>query len=184
MSKHLHFYEIEAGADNGRAMESETIQKNGASPKSLMSRGNFLNSHKMKKIILMLVVSLLFSLNIYGQSGNYFELMGRLSHNGYSISTDRYADLKQGQTTSYTRTFYEGTEYLIFGLSDDNDVLDVDIYLYRMDGTEYDKDTDSESVAVVEFYPSFTREMKVTVKNYSSLTPNYASRCRIIIAYK
>ena len=42
MSKHLHFYEIEAGADNSRAMESETIQKNGASPKSLMSRGNFL----------------------------------------------------------------------------------------------------------------------------------------------
>ena len=41
MSKHLHFYEIVAGADNSRAMESETIQKNGASPKSHMSRGNF-----------------------------------------------------------------------------------------------------------------------------------------------
>ena len=51
MSKHLHFYEIVAGADNSRAMESETIQKNGASPKSHTSRGNL--------IYLMTVVLLL-----------------------------------------------------------------------------------------------------------------------------
>jgi len=40
MSKHLHFHEIVAGADNSRAMESETILKNEASPKSHTSRGN------------------------------------------------------------------------------------------------------------------------------------------------
>ena len=36
MSKNLNFYEIVAGADNSRAMEPETIQKNEASPKSLI----------------------------------------------------------------------------------------------------------------------------------------------------
>ena len=41
MSENLHFHEIEAGADNSRAMETDTIQKNGASPKSLMSRWKF-----------------------------------------------------------------------------------------------------------------------------------------------
>ncbi|MCL2040414.1 MAG: hypothetical protein FWG84_00040 [Bacteroidales bacterium] len=55
MSKHLHFYEIVAGADNSRAMESETIQKNGASPKSLMSRGNFLIN---ALLLIVFVVSL------------------------------------------------------------------------------------------------------------------------------
>jgi len=37
-------YEIVAGADNSRAVEPETIQKNGASPKSHTSRRNFLMS--------------------------------------------------------------------------------------------------------------------------------------------
>ena len=58
MSKHLHFYEIVAGADNSRAMESETIQKNGASPKSLMSRENFLI--KTCFVILLAGITLLF----------------------------------------------------------------------------------------------------------------------------
>jgi len=42
MRKNLNFYEIEAGADNSRAMETETIQKNGASPKSHTSRWNLI----------------------------------------------------------------------------------------------------------------------------------------------
>ena len=44
MSDNLYFHEIVAGADGSRAMESETIQKNGASPKSHTSRGNFSQS--------------------------------------------------------------------------------------------------------------------------------------------
>ena len=42
MRKNLNFYEIVAGADNSRAMETETIQKNGASPKSHTSRWNLI----------------------------------------------------------------------------------------------------------------------------------------------
>ena len=50
MSNNLYFHEIVAGAGNSRAMEAETIQKNEASPKSHMSRGNFLRN------ILLLIV--------------------------------------------------------------------------------------------------------------------------------
>jgi len=39
MSNNLNFYEIVAGADHSRAMETETIQKNEASPKSHTSTG-------------------------------------------------------------------------------------------------------------------------------------------------
>ncbi|MCL2040720.1 MAG: hypothetical protein FWG84_01600 [Bacteroidales bacterium] len=50
MRKNLNFYEIEAGADNSRAMETETIQKNGTSPKSHTSRWNLI------KILLFFVI--------------------------------------------------------------------------------------------------------------------------------
>jgi len=42
MSNNLYFNEIVAGAGDGRAMETETIQKNGAGLKNRMGRGNFI----------------------------------------------------------------------------------------------------------------------------------------------
>ncbi|MCL2041918.1 MAG: Ig-like domain-containing protein [Bacteroidales bacterium] len=41
MSTHINVHETVAGVGNSRAMESETIQKNGVSPKNHRSRGNF-----------------------------------------------------------------------------------------------------------------------------------------------
>ena len=60
MRKNLNFYEIVAGADHSRAMESETIQKNGASPESLTSRGNFIVRGGMKTITFILLMLLAF----------------------------------------------------------------------------------------------------------------------------
>jgi len=118
----------------------------------------------MKMLLILLIP--LFSLNIYCQS-KYSETIDYLKNKGYKISADQYADLKQGGSASYTKTFYEGTTYMIVGLSDDNDVQDVDIYLKRMDGTDYDKDTDTERIAVVQFSPTFTREMKKLLFSHS-----------------
>jgi len=59
MSK-MNFYEIVAGADNSRAMDPDTIQKNGASLKSLMSKIN--NFGKMCFALLAASI-ILFSIN-------------------------------------------------------------------------------------------------------------------------
>lgn len=135
----------------------------------------------MKRIVIFLF--LFVSIKSYCQS-SYSELKAYLKNQGYSISTEQYADLKQGETAGHTKEFYKGTSYVIVAMSEDNDVKDVDIYLNNLDGSEYLKDTDTESVAVIKFDPSFTRSMRVVVKNYRSDTPYYASRCRFIIAYK
>ena len=72
MSKNLHFYEIVAGADNSRAMEADTIQKNGASPKSHTSRGNFFKSavHFAAKgqILILAVLGTIMCSNLFAQT--------------------------------------------------------------------------------------------------------------------
>ncbi|MDR2475381.1 MAG: hypothetical protein LBD45_05940 [Bacteroidales bacterium] len=136
------------------------------------------------KSIFIVVMLAIFALPMFGQSSKYKEARAYLLNEGYSISTEQYADLAQGETAGHTKTFYKNSEYFIFAISDDSDVTDVDIYLNDASGSIYTKDTDTSNVAVVTFSPSFTREMRVVMKNYASNTPSYKSRCRILIAYK
>ena len=139
----------------------------------------------MKKFVLLCLIQILW---LYGfsqeQSTKYKELKGYLQSKGYSISTEQYANLAQGGEATYVKTFYENTSYAIIAMSDDSDVIDVDVYLKYKNGTVYSKDTDAENVAIITFDPSYTRDMQVVIKNYSSRTPNYKSRCRFIIGYK
>jgi hypothetical protein len=122
----------------------------------------------------------------FSQSGSseYRQVLSLLKDKGYSISTEQVADLKQGETAYHFKTFYKNLDYVIVAMSDDDDVTDVDVYLYEEDGDEYTKDTDTKNVAVVKMSPLLTRDMKVVIKNYASNSPNYASKCRFVIAYK
>jgi hypothetical protein len=140
----------------------------------------------MKKIIttLLSIAAIMFvSLRTNAQT-TYLELKAYLISEGFSIATEQYADLKQGGTAGHNRTFYSGTSYVIVAVSDDNDVSDVDIYVNYTSGETYMKDTDPSNCAVVQFTPSFKRDMRVVIKNHTSRTPNYASRCRFIVGYK
>ena len=139
---------------------------------------------KVQSTLITAFLCLVVSTTAMGQSAHYRELKAYLINEGFSISTEQYADLAQGETAGHTKTFYKGTSYVIIAVSDDNDVRDVDIYLNNTNGGEYDKDTSTESYAVLKFEPSFTRDMRIVIKNYASNTPYYSSRCRFIIAYK
>ena len=133
---------------------------------------------------LLIVIAILFSGTAFAQTPVYNEAKAYLTYKGYSISKDMYADLKEGETTSYTKTFSANLDYIIIALSDDTDVKDVDVFLYETNGTEYTKDSKAKSMAIVEFSLMFERELKVTVKNYKSNSPTYASKCKFIIGYK
>ena len=141
----------------------------------------------MRKIIFIFCLQL-FPLFIFCQeeSSTYIEVKALIKNRGYSIksNSERYANLSQGQEAGDNWTFYAGTSYIIVTLSDDDDVTDMDLYLKNTDGSVYTKDTDTDAIAVIQFSPGFTRDMKVVMKNYSSRTPNYKSRCRYIIGYK
>ncbi len=126
------------------------------------------------------------SLGVKAQSASedYKEAIAILKDKGYSISTEQYAYLKEGETAYNMKTFYANLDYVIVAMSDDDNVNDVDIYLYDDDGSEYSKDADSKSVAVLTVSPLVTREMKIVIKNYSSSTPDVTSKCRFVVAYK
>ena len=164
---------------NGMAINNHSINET-----NLNVKPNLETFVAMRKFLLVFLLIPLFSFNVYCQSGALNEIRDWLKHNGYKILPEQVANLKQGESAHHSRTFYKEYEYVIIGLSDDDDVTDVDLFLQRMDGTEFDKDDDSDDSALINFDPTFTREMKVVIKNYSSRTPNYASKCRIIIAYK
>jgi len=75
MSNNLNFHEIVAGAGNSRAMETDTILKNGASPKSHTSRGNFL---KMKKLLILAFAMLLSMASAFAQDCDHSGTTGTL----------------------------------------------------------------------------------------------------------
>jgi hypothetical protein len=139
----------------------------------------------MRKIIFIFwLILMALSAVCQESSPAYKEIKALLQNQGYTIAEEQYANLSQGKVAVHTRTFHEGNSYKIVGMSDDSDVTDVDIFLKDMNGNVYDKDSDTSAFAVILFSPTFTRKMKVEIKNHASNDPRYESRCRIIIGYK
>jgi hypothetical protein len=104
---------------------------------------------------------------------------------GYTISKEMEVNISEGQTGYSYKTFYEGLTYIVYAMSEDGDVTDIDVYVYDTSDDEILKrDTEADDVAVVSFTPNKEIDGKVVIKNYKSSDPNYESRCRYIIAYK
>ena len=137
----------------------------------------------MKKTI-ALTILIGFAQLAFSQTPVYNEAKAYLAYKGFTISKDMYQDLKEGQTTNYTKVFAADLDYIIIAFSDDVDVKDVDVHVYENNGTLYGKDSKAKSLAIVEFSLMFERELKIVIKNYKSNTPDYASKCKFIIGYK
>ena len=138
----------------------------------------------MKKKLLTITVIALTVLSISAQSLKYKSLRNEIINYGYTISLERYADLRQGNIAFDWKTFYAGYEYVIFACSDDDDVIDMDVALFDGYGNLYQEDGKNEYFAYLKLTPYLTQDMKIVVKNDISNTPYYASRCRFIVAYK
>lgn len=115
---------------------------------------------------------------------SYSQVKNMLLADGYTISQELYADLQEGGTTYKWKTYTEGNDYIIVAVSDDDDVLDLDLYLYNSNLDLYDSDDERDDIAIIHYSPYYTKQMKVVVKNSSSYNAGYAHRCKFIIAYK
>src|SRR6476660_2734973 len=71
--------------------------------------------------------------NDYRSTYEYQEVLDMLKEDGYAISTERYATLKEGQTAYYYKTFYPNHDYIIVGISNDVNVSDIDLHIYGED---------------------------------------------------
>lgn len=103
---------------------------------------------------------------------------------GYSWSTTRSANLSEGESASYSRTFYEGTSYIVIAFSENNDVRDTDVYLYGDEGEVLRKSTTSEDYDMFEFEPNYTQEMKLLIKNYDSYSSTREYKCKLMVFYR
>jgi hypothetical protein len=135
----------------------------------------------MKKLLLIAAL-LVVSLTTFSQS-NYEYYKNYCRSLGWNIGNEQYANLTQGNSAYTYMNFSSGSTYKIIACSNDNDVTDVDVFVYLSDGTLFMKDTDASSIAVVTFNCTYSQQVKIVIKNYASRTPNYASRIRYFIAW-
>lgn len=118
------------------------------------------------------------------ESNSYILTKQYVINKGYTISWNAYAYIPQGETMYNDYNFTAGVTYLIYAVSEDSDVKDVDIVLYTASGAEYIKDTSVDSNACVVFTPTYDIWLRVSVKNYKSLDTNNKSLCRYFLAYQ
>lgn len=136
----------------------------------------------MKRLSIFLTMTIL-SLGIFAQS-RYEQSKQVYRSLGYNIGLEEFAKLKEGSFGYSTVNFQAGHRYEIVAVSNDTDVLDIDLYIYYPNGELFMEDADNSSVSIISFTCSYSQSMKVIIKNYSSLTPNFASTIRYFIAWK
>lgn len=136
----------------------------------------------MKRLLILLAMTVL-SLGIFAQS-RYEKVRQVYRSLGYNIGLEEYVNLKEGSFGYSTVNFEAGSRYEIVAVSNDTDVKDIDLYVYYPNGELFMEDTDNSNLSVVSFNCTYSQSMKIIIKNYSSLTPNFASTIRYFIAWK
>ena len=136
----------------------------------------------MKRLLILLAMAVL-SLGIFAQS-RYEKVRHVYRSLGYNIGLEEFANLKEGSFGYSTVNFEAGSRYEIVAVSNDTDVKDIDLYVYYPNGELFMEDTDNSNLSVVSFNCTYSQSMKIIIKNYSSLTPNFASTIRYFIAWK
>ncbi len=127
---------------------------------------------------------MLSSMTIFSQSQKYNDLKTLYRGYGYSIGAEEMVTLSEGQLGYTNLKFRAGYVYSIVAMSDDCDVVDVDIFTYYPNGDLFMKDSDTSNLAIVSFECTGTNQLKIMIKNYNSLTPTYSSTFRYFVAYK
>jgi hypothetical protein len=137
----------------------------------------------MKKMFFFLALTCFASI-CFSQSAKYYETMAWFKNHGFTIASDKYCDMKAGDYCDFTKQFSKGLEYQVYAFSDDDDVNDVDLFLYDYDGSFYSSDVTYGRSAEIDLTPLFTRTMTIRFKNANSNYPNYNSRIRVVVAFR
>ncbi|NDC42651.1 MAG: hypothetical protein EBZ77_14070 [Chitinophagia bacterium] len=118
------------------------------------------------------------------EPAKYYEVLGYLKGQGYTVTEHQYCNLEQGEICTMYHTCSADLKYVAFAFTADDDVKDIDLYIYDSYGNLYKKDAATDQSAAIGFVPSYTQNMKFSFKNYRSNTPAYASKVYLILAYK
>ena len=136
------------------------------------------------KLLLLIALITFFGLQSFAQSDRYKEGVKKLKELGYTIADEMKVNISEGMTGYSYRKFYGSLKYAVFAISEDKDVIDLDVYVYNEDGEVVEKDADESDIAVVSFKTGYDTDGKIVIKNYKSKDPDYKSLCRYVVAYK
>ena len=137
----------------------------------------------MKNIYLPIVMVLIAS-TVFAQKTEEKEIKSLMKDLGYSWSETRSVKLMEGQSEYYWRSFFSGNEYAVLAFSEDDNVHDIDIYLYNEEGSLIYQSKASENFDIIEFSPDMAGQVKVVIKNYDSLMTDEEYKCKFMMFYK
>lgn len=103
---------------------------------------------------------------------------------GLKIRTDKTAQLKEGSSTYEFLTVQSGKSYGIIAYSEEEDVRDVDIFIYDANtGELLERDETSRNHAILEFTAKKNQKLRIIVKNFDSKRRDTAYKCGYFIAH-
>lgn len=138
----------------------------------------------MKKVLFIIGLLICISSICRAQGFTYNYIRNYAQGMGYNIGQEWNSQLQEGQYFTKTFTFDRNVQYDIIALSEDGNVLDVDMEILTPSGYVYDSNNRSSRFAEVVFTPSYDRTLTIKVKNCSSCSPYYASKVYFIVAYR
>lgn len=139
---------------------------------------------KTKIVSIIAVLTIIFSISVSAQSDLQQKLKDKMKDMGYTWLTTQFATISQGNTAYHYRTMYAYNNYAIVAYPAESGVTDMDIYIYDTDGSLLTKDSEVDKIAVAEYTPYSTREMKIVIKNYAAYCTSCEYRCEFMVFYK
>ena len=125
----------------------------------------------------------------YSTSSNYSSLMlsaikMKMAIAGYSLASDDYFTIQEGEIKIKNRSFYSDKEYVIIAIPTEEGVNDLDLYLYDSYGNVILKDADGDEAAMISYSSYSQRNAVLKVKNQDSNRLGYAYDAHLLIFYK
>ena len=108
----------------------------------------------------------------------------KMAFEGYTLASDDYITISEGQIKTKDRIFYANREYVVIVLPTEDGVNDIDLYLSDNYGNVVKQDTDDKSLAMITYEPYSQRNLVLKVKNQDSYSSTYNYDAHLLIFYK
>ncbi|HOY31525.1 MAG TPA: hypothetical protein PKW80_06570 [Bacteroidales bacterium] len=102
----------------------------------------------------------------------------------YDVATIQDFNINKGNSVHFLKTFYSGYNYAIVAFPLEKGVIDMDLYLYDNDGYKLAESASEDNIEMIEYTPFTSRDMKITLKNYNSISATYSYDFKIIVFYR
>ena len=102
------------------------------------------------------------------QTGYGMRIIKKASSYGYTLEDSISYKLKSGSAIDKLKKFEKNSEYFIVAFTEENEIKDMDLYIYSETNRAIAKDIEYGPMGVITYKPYISKELKVNVKNFES----------------